>query len=344
MPDNTKPDPMKRTKIVILNWNGRKHLERFLPTLVENTPEAGIVIADNGSTDDSLMFVKERFPQIEIITMERNFGFAEGYNRALKQVEADYFLLLNSDVEVPAGWIAPLTETLDTHPEVAAVSPKIRSFAEPERFEYAGAAGGFIDCLGYPFCRGRILDSIETDEGQYNDAREVFWASGACMLVRSEAFRKLEGFDADFFAHMEEIDFCWRAQLAGYKIRVEPRSMVFHVGGGTLPNDNPQKIYLNFRNNLCMLFKNLSPYTFWPVLFTRMVLDGAAAIVFLLQGKPAFFKKVFRAHLDFHKQRKSLHRKRRIIQQQRIARPQGIFRGSIVLCHAFGRKKFGHMI
>ena len=335
---------MKRTKIVILNWNGRKHLERFLPTLVENTPEAGIVIADNGSTDDSLIFIKNRFPQVEIITMERNFGFAEGYNRALKQVEADYFLLLNSDVEVPAGWIVPLIETLDTHPEVAAVSPKIRSFAEPERFEYAGAAGGFIDCLGYPFCRGRILDSIETDEGQHDDAREVFWASGACMLVRSEVFRLLDGFDADFFAHMEEIDFCWRAQLAGYKIRVEPRSMVFHVGGGTLPNDNPQKIYLNFRNNLCMLFKNLSPFTFWPVLFTRMVLDGAAAIVFLLQGKPAFFKKVFRAHLDFHKQRKSLHRKRRIIQQQRIARPHGIFRGSIVLCHAFGRRKFGHML
>ena len=344
MPDNIKPDPMKRTKIVILNWNGRKHLERFLPILVENTPEVGIVIADNGSTDDSLIFIKDRFPQIEIITMERNFGFAEGYNRALKQVEADYFLLLNSDVEVPAGWIVPLIETLDTHPEVAAVSPKIRSFAEPERFEYAGAAGGFIDCLGYPFCRGRILDSIETDEGQHDDAREVFWASGACMLVRSEVFRLLDGFDADFFAHMEEIDFCWRAQLAGYKIRVEPRSMVFHVGGGTLPNDNPQKIYLNFRNNLCMLFKNLSPYTFWPVLFTRMVLDGAAAIVFLLQGKPAFFKKVFRAHLDFHKQRKSLHRKRRIIQQQRLARPHGIFRGSIVLCHAFGRRKFGHMI
>lgn len=335
---------MKRTKIVILNWNGRKHLERFLPTLVENTPEAEIVIADNGSTDDSLLFVKDRFPQVAIITMERNFGFAEGYNRALKQVEADYFLLLNSDVDVPAGWIAPLIETLDTHPEVAAVSPKIRSFAEPERFEYAGAAGGFIDCLGYPFCRGRILDSIETDEGQYDDAREVFWASGACMLVRSEVFRKLGGFDADFFAHMEEIDFCWRAQLAGYKIRVDPRSMVFHVGGGTLPNDNPQKIYLNFRNNLCMLFKNLSPYTFWPVLFTRMVLDGAAAIIFLLQGKPAFFKKVFRAHLDFHKQRKSLHRKRRIIQQQCMARPHGIFRGSIVLCHAFGRRKFGHMI
>lgn len=335
---------MKQTKIVILNWNGRKHLERFLPTLVENTPEAGIVIADNGSTDDSLAYVKSHFPQLEIVTMEKNYGYAGGYNRALEQVEADYFLLLNSDVEVPAGWIVPLIETLDAHPEVAAVSPKIRSFAEPERFEYAGAAGGFIDCLGYPFCRGRILDSIEMDEGQYDDARDVFWASGACMLVRSDVFRKLGGFDADFFAHMEEIDFCWRAQLAGYKIRINPRSSVFHVGGGTLPNDNPQKIYLNFRNNLCMLFKNLSPYTFWPVLFTRMVMDGAAAVVFLLQGKPAFFKKVFRAHLDFHKQRKSLHQKRRIIQQQRIARPHGIFRGSIVLCHALGRNKFGHMI
>ena len=335
----------KRVAIIILNWNGRELLKRFLPSVVSHSPEwAEVIVADNGSTDDSIDLLRTEFPSVRLILLDRNYGFAEGYNRALKQVEADYFLLLNSDVEVPAGWIAPLTETLDTHPEVAAVSPKIRSFAEPERFEYAGAAGGFIDCLGYPFCRGRILDSIETDEGQHDDAREVFWASGACMLVRSEVFRLLDGFDADFFAHMEEIDFCWRAQLAGYKIRVEPRSMVFHVGGGTLPNDNPQKIYLNFRNNLCMLFKNLSPFTFWPVLFTRMVLDGAAAIVFLLQGKPAFFKKVFRAHLDFHKQRKSLHRKRRIIQQQRIARPHGIFRGSIVLCHAFGRRKFGHML
>jgi len=231
---------MKQTKIVILNWNGRKHLERFLPTLVENTPEAGIVIADNGSTDDSLAYVKSHFPQLEIVTMEKNYGYAGGYNRALEQVKADYFLLLNSDVEVPAGWIVPLIETLDAHPEVAAVSPKIRSFAEPGRFEYAGAAGGFIDCLGYPFCRGRILDSIEMDEGQYDDARDVFWASGACMLVRSDVFRKLGGFDADFFAHMEEIDFCWRAQLAGYKIRIDPRSSVFHVGGGQSAEDLPQ--------------------------------------------------------------------------------------------------------
>ena len=295
---------MKPVKVVILNWNGRSHLERFLPVLVARTPGADIVVADNGSTDDSADFIRARFPQVELLLLDRNYGFAEGYNRALARIEADYCVLLNSDVEVTEGWLAPLVELLERDSAAAAVAPKIRSYANPGKFEYAGAAGGFIDFLGYPFCRGRILDTIESDRGQYDAPREVFWASGACMLVRSEVFRRLGGFDGDFFAHMEEIDFCWRAQLAGYRIRVEPRSTVFHVGGGTLPNNSPQKIYLNFRNNLCMLFKNLSPGTFWPVLFSRMVLDGMAALVFLVQGHPDFFKKVFRAHIDFHRQRK----------------------------------------
>lgn len=335
---------MKPVKVVILNWNGRSYLEQFLPVLTARTPQAGIVVADNGSTDDSANFVRTQFPQVELVLLDRNYGFAEGYNQALAQIEADYFVLLNSDVEVTEGWLEPLVATLDEYPEVAAVAPKIRSYSARNKFEYAGAAGGFIDFLGYPFCRGRILDSIETDEGQYDSPREVFWASGACMLVRAEVFRRLGGFDSDFFAHMEEIDFCWRAQLAGYRIRVEPQSIVFHVGGGTLPNNSPQKIYLNFRNNLSMLFKNLSPGTFWPVLFSRMVLDGMAALVFLAQGHFDFFKKVFRAHIDFHKQRKSLHEKRRMIQQNRIARPCGILRNSIVLLHAFGYRTFGKVM
>ena len=335
---------MEKVKVVILNWNGRTYLERFLPSVVEHTPGVPVVVADNGSTDDSVPFLRERFPQVEIVSLERNYGFAEGYDRALDRIESEYFLLLNSDIEVPEGWLDPLVEVLDRDEKTAAVAPKIRSFDRPDRFEYAGASGGFIDFLGYPFCRGRILDSIETDCGQYDDPREVFWASGACMLVRSRVFRMLGGFDADFFAHMEEIDFCWRAQLAGYAIRVEPRSHVFHVGGGTLPNDNPQKIYLNFRNNLCMLFKNLSRTAFWPVLFVRMAMDGAAALVFLVQGRPSFFGEVFRAHVDFHRRRRSLHEKRKAIQRHCVARSRWIFRGSIVLRHALGRRTFGRMM
>ena len=330
-----------KTEIVILNWNGAGHLRRFLPSVLASVPEGvGVVVADNGSTDDSLGVLEREFPAVGRIVLDRNYGFAGGYNRALEYLDADYFILLNSDVETPAGWVEPLVETLDRDRTVAAVAPKLLSLVEPARFEYAGASGGFIDYLGYPFCRGRILQCVERDEGQYDDARDVFWASGAAFCCRAEVFRAMGGFDEDFFAHMEEIDFCWRAQLAGYRIRVEPRSTVFHVGGGTLPNNSPQKIYLNFRNNLCMLFKNLSPGTFWPVLFSRMVLDGMAALVFLVQGHPDFFKKVFRAHIDFHRQRKSLHEKRRAIQRHRVARPHGILRNSIILLHAFGYRTF----
>ena len=321
-------------------------LRSFLPSVVRFSEADGAVVyvADNGSTDASVDMLCREFLTVRLILLEENQGFADGYNMALQEVDAEYVVLLNSDVEVTEHWLQPLVDYMDAHPEAAACQPKIRSWRQKEMFEYAGAAGGFIDFLGYPFCRGRILDSIESDKGQYDDPREVFWASGACMAVRADVFRSLGGFDGDFFAHMEEIDFCWRAQLAGYAVRVEPRSCVLHVGGGTLPNNSPQKIYLNFRNNLCMLFKNLSPLSFWPVLFARMALDGAAALVFLVQGRPDFFRQVFRAHIDFHRRRSSLHRKRRAIQRGRVARSRWIFFGSIVLRHALGRRRFGRMM
>ena len=254
-----------KVKIVILNWNGRAHLERFLPSVVAHSGEASVVVADNGSNDDSVLFLREHYPQVELLQLDQNYGFAEGYNRALSRIEADCYVLLNSDVEVEEGWLNPLVARLAADEKVAALAPKIISYERKSDFEYAGAAGGFIDCFGYPFCRGRILDTIEKDQGQYDTAREVFWASGACMVVRADLFHKLGGFDGDFFAHMEEIDLCWRMQLAGYRVMVEPRSRVFHLGGGTLPNNSARKLYLNYRNNLSMLFKNLSRRSLLPV-------------------------------------------------------------------------------
>lgn len=331
--------------IVILNWNGRHHLERFLPSVVAHSAGASIVVADNGSTDDSVAFLREHYPAVELILLDHNYGYAEGYNRALAQVAADCYVLLNSDIMVTEGWLDPLVALLEANPEVAALSPKIRSCNYPDSFEYAGAAGGFIDFLGYPFCRGRILGAIERDTGQYDDACEIFWASGACMMIRSRVFHELEGFDEKFFAHMEEIDLCWRLQLAGWRVMVEPRSTVFHLGGGTLPNDNPHKIYLNYRNNLAMLYKNLSGASFLWVLFVRMVLDGLSALVFLLQGKPSFFRAVFRAHADYYKWRPELQEQREAIQHHRkIAHVRHIFRGSIILNYALGKRTFGRMM
>ena len=247
----TIAEDMKQTAVVILNWNGRQHLEQFLPSVVEHTPQqVRIVVADNGSTDDSIAFIEQTYPDIDIIRLDKNYGFAEGYNRALERVDAEFFILLNSDVEVTAGWVEPLVATLTNHRTVAAVAPKLRSYGHREYFEYAGAAGGYIDILGYPFCRGRILSTLEKDCGQYDSAQEVFWASGAAFCCRADVFRMLGGFDADFFAHMEEIDLCWRMQLAGYKVMVEPHSVVYHLGGGTMPNESPRKLYLNYRNNL----------------------------------------------------------------------------------------------
>lgn len=334
-----------KVKIVILNWNGRAHLERFLPSVVAHSNGASIVVADNGSSDDSVPFVREHYPQVELLLLDRNYGFAEGYNRALSQIEADCYVLLNSDVEVEEGWLDPLVAMLEADERIAALAPKILAYERRSDFEYAGAAGGFLDCFGYPFCRGRILDTIEKDRGQYDTAREVFWASGACMVVRADLFHKLGGFDGDFFAHMEEIDLCWRMQLAGYRVMVEPHSRVFHLGGGTLPNNSARKLYLNYRNNLSMLFKNLSRRSLLPVLFTRMVLDGLSALVFLLQRRPDFFKVVFRAHMDFYHALGKLRIKRRLIQQNRVASASSnIYKGSIILRHALGKRTFDHLM
>ena len=336
---------MTRVKIVILNWNGRDYLERFLPSLVSRTPGAGIVVADNGSTDDSVRFLERSYPQVELLRLDRNYGYAEGYNRALAGLNAEYFVLLNSDVEVTEGWLDPLVRTLDGDGSVAAVSPKIRSFGEPDKFEYAGAAGGFIDFLGYPFCRGRILDSIESDKGQYDDPREVFWASGACMAVRADVFRSLGGFDGDFFAHMEEIDLCWRMQLAGYRVRVVPGSTVYHLGGGTLTTDSPTKVFYNHRNNLAMLYKCASPVQRAVVAIVRPVLDLMAALSYLAQGRGDNFRAVFRAWRDFLRWHGSLSCKRKEIRQQCRGTVAGkVYRGSVVLRYLLGRKTFGRMM
>ena len=299
--------------VVILNWNGRDFLQRFLPALVQHTPAATaeIVVADNGSTDDSVAFLQQHYPQIRLILNEQNYGFAEGYNRALKQVKTDYYVLLNSDVEVTPRWIEPVIEALQADPSAGAAQPKLLSFERKTHFEYAGAAGGFIDHFGYPFCRGRLFNDVEEDRGQYDHPCEIFWASGAALFVRAELYHKFGGLDKDFFAHMEEIDFCWRLKNFGYKILYCPSSTVYHVGGGTLPKSSPKKTFLNFRNNLCLLYKNLPPRRFAGVLCVRMVLDLVAALSFLSTGGVAELAAVFKAYAAFFKMRgrnKSLYR------------------------------------
>ena len=331
-----------KTEIVILNWNGAGHLRRFLPSVLASVPEGvGVVVADNGSTDDSLGVLEREFPAVGRIVLDRNYGFAGGYNRALEYLDADYFILLNSDVETPAGWVEPLVETLDRDRTVAAVAPKLLSLVEPARFEYAGASGGFIDYLGYPFCRGRILQCVERDEGQYDDARDVFWASGAAFCCRAEVFRAMGGFDEDFFAHMEEIDLCWRMQLAGWRVRVVPRSRVWHLGGGTLQNDSPRKLYLNYRNNLAMLFKCASPVQRVAVAVLRPLADAAAALVYLLKGQCAQAGAVACAYRDFLARHGELARQRRAVQQSKRRRAAHIYHGSIILRYLLGRRVFG---
>ena len=332
------------TKIVILNWNGADHLRRFLPAVIDTTPDdVEIIVADNGSDDESLEILTQQFDGVTILSLDRNYGYAEGYNKALRQIDSDYYVLLNSDVQPNEGWLKPLIHLMNTHHDVAAVAPKILSFSSPGDFEYAGGSGGFIDFLGYPFCRGRILSTIEPDNGQYDDCREVFWASGACMMVRSRIFHELGGFDSKFFAHMEEIDFCWRAQLAGYKIMVEPKSKIYHLGGGTLPNNTPYKIYLNYRNNLAMLYKNLPKRSMPWIMFSRFVLDGASALVFLLQGHVSFVKSVFKAHIDFYKWHDTLCEQRIDIQQKAVSQPEYILNKSIIVSHALGRRRFSDL-
>ncbi|HLN53194.1 MAG TPA: glycosyltransferase family 2 protein [Lentimicrobium sp.] len=331
-----------QTAVVILNWNGREFLKKFLPSVLQHTPpDVRVIVADNASHDDSVEMLKQEFPKVEIIQNETNGGFAKGYNDALALIEADYYILLNSDIEVTPKWIEPVISLMQKDSSVAACQPLIRSYSSPEFFEYAGAAGGFIDMFGYPFCRGRLFQSIEQDFGQYNDAREVFWATGACLFVRAELFRKHGGFDADFFAHMEEIDFCWRMKHLGYKIMVCPESKVFHVGGGTLPKKSSFKTYLNMRNNITLLYKNLPSGRLVPVFISRLLLDGIAAFKFLADGGFDDFIAVIRAHMSFYR-RFSIHKnKRRLIPHKQVSQ---VYRGNIVVDYFLkGIRKFSQI-
>lgn len=297
---------MKSVAVVILNWNGASLLSEFLPSVCRYTsPDvADVIVADNGSTDHSFQLLEHDFPQVGIIRFSQNHGFAEGYNQAVKQLtDYRYIVLLNSDVAVSEGWLEPLLDYAEVHPEVGVLQPKIRSYRNPSQFEYAGACGGFLDCNGYPFCRGRIFDTVEEDNGQYDDVTDIFWASGAALFIRRDVYVAVGGLDADFFAHMEEIDLCWRVRLAGYAVRVVPMSVVYHLGGATLDNSNPYKLYLNFRNNLLMMYKNLPVREGRRALFIRRLYDTMALFRYLLTGKFACVKAVWLAHVDFRSMR-----------------------------------------
>ena len=333
---------MMRLSVVILNWNGKHHMEHYLPSVVRySATEADIVVADNGSTDGSVAWLKEHYPEVRVIAMDKNYGFAEGYNRAISQIETQYVLLLNSDVEVTQGWITPLIALLDEHADVAAVAPKLLADRERDKFEYAGASGGFIDYLGYPFCRGRILSKVEIDKGQYDDCRDIFWGSGAALCCRREVFSELGGFDRSFFAHMEEIDLQWRMQLAGWRIMVEPRSVVYHLGGGTLPASS-FKIYLNHRNNLAMLYKCASPMQRLVVAVVRPFTDGAESLAHLLTLHPHRAWAVLRAWGSFIAWHRRLSGERKRV--KRVKRVDNIYRFSIIVRYLFGKRHFNKLM
>jgi GT2 family glycosyltransferase len=297
--------------IVILNWNGRKMLQQFLPSVIAHSSEARIYLVDNASTDDSVPFVKENHPELTIIVNAENNGYSAGYNSGLKQIDAEYYVLLNSDVEVQENWIQPIISLMDSDKDIAACQPKILSYNDKSMFEYAGAAGGFIDKDGYMFCRGRIFNQFEKDDGQYDGLKEVFWASGACLFIRADLFHEIGGLDDDFFAHMEEIDLCWRLKNKGYRIMFNSDSVVYHVGGGTLSKNNPTKTYLNFRNNLFLLTKNYVESNFALKLFYRLILDGLAALKFLIDGHPIHSIAIFKAHMSFYAHFRTFYKKRR---------------------------------
>ena len=310
--------------VVILNWNGVQLLEQFLPSVLQYSPEATVYIADNASTDDSISFVLANFPSVKIVKNDSNLGFAGGYNEALKHIDADIYALVNSDIEVTENWLQPILTTFENEPATAIIQPKILDYKNKEYFEYAGAAGGFIDEYGYPYCRGRIFDTLEKDYGQYDDNCEIFWASGACFFIRSSVYKELKGFDADFFAHQEEIDLCWRAINNGYKIKYNSESVVYHVGGATLQQGNPKKTYLNFRNSLLMLTKNLPKNKLYRILLYRMVLDGIAGLQFLSQGKFKHFLAILKAHGSFYRLYTGNYKKRGGLQSEKYYNTKSI--------------------
>ena len=290
---------MDKTAVVILNYNGVQHLERFLPSVTKHSGDCQIVIIDNHSSDRSIDFIEHNYPEIRVIKLAQNYGYSGGYNRGLKEISAENYILLNSDVEVTAGWVGHLMQHMQDHPEVAICQPKILSLQYPNHFDYAGAAGGFVDMMGYPFCRGRIFNNLEEDRGQYDTNLPIFWASGACFVIRSQVFHELGGFDEDFFAHMEEIDLCWRSHRAGYKASCVSSSMVLHLGGGTLKDTNPLKTYLNFRNGLQLLIKNCSVLQLLWKIPVRILLDLLASLTFLLQGSFGHALAVLKAEIFF---------------------------------------------
>lgn len=323
--------------VVILNWNGKHFLEQFLGDVVAYSQPHQVVLADNASTDDSVDYVRGHFPDVQLVVNSANGGFAKGYNDALRHVKADYYILLNSDVEVTPGWIEPLLQAMEDE-QVAGCQPKVKSFHRRTEFEHAGAAGGFLDKDFYPFCRGRIFDKIETDNGQYDDTVEVFWATGACMMIRADLFHAVGGFDEDFFAHMEEIDLCWRLKRLGYKFMAVGQSEVFHVGGGTLDYLSPRKTYLNFRNSLYMILKNHDGWVTGKI-FWRLWLDGLAAIRFLMSGQIKHIHSLLFAHIDFYKKAGQMKKKRRAFESSHHLQPnlKGIYPKSI-LWMRFGKK------
>lgn len=337
---------MKKIAIVILNWNGAHMMRTYLPTVIKNSPEAEVIIADNASSDDSLQMLASDFPEIRTIVLDKNYGFADGYNKAFKQVEAEYLLLLNSDVDVPEGWLAPLLDFMETHPEVAACQPKLRAIKDRDSFEYAGAAGGFIDKYGYPFCRGRIFETVEKDLGQYEKNMEILWATGACMMVRAKDYWEAGGLDGRFFAHNEEIDLCWRIRLLGRKIYCITASTAYHLGGGTLPKGNPRKTFLNFRNNLTMLYKNLPDSELHHVMRVRFFLDWLAAFQMLILGRSiGDFKAVIRGRREFNRWKHDFDNDRKRIQAtKKVNHIPEIFGKSLLWqYYAKGKKLFSQL-
>jgi GT2 family glycosyltransferase len=330
-----------KVAVVILNWNGRQLLEQFLPSVCSTTyPNMELIIGDNASKDDSIAFLKEQYPQIKILENASNCGYAEGYNQVLNRVEADYFVLLNSDVEVTPGWLEPMVRMMQGDERIGICQPLLLSYREKEKFEYAGAAGGFLDIFGYPFCRGRIFDHTETDKGQYNGHEEIFWASGAALMIRSGLYHRSGGLDGDFFAHMEEIDLCWRVKNMGYKVMICPESVVYHLGGGTLEQNNPRKTYLNFRNNLIMLRKNLPFHKAFGIIFIRHFLDLAAWFKFLFEGKLKHAFAINKAHYHFLvTQKKWIDKRRTLIKLYNKPNNTGLYDRSIVFDYYIRKKK-----
>lgn len=330
-----------KVAVVIIHWNNRHLLETFLPGVFKSTwPNLDIYLADNASTDDSVAYARAHFPGLKIIQLEKNLGYAGGYNEALKQVEADYFILLNNDVQVEPNWIEPVIASMEADSRIAAAQPKLLQFKYPEYFEYAGAAGGYMDHLGYVFCKGRVFETMEEDHGQYNQQDDIFWASGACLFIRKKAFEEAGGFDADYFAHMEEVDLCWRLQLMGYRIVAQPASVVYHLGGSTLKKASPQKTYLNFRNSLIMLLKNMPASKLWWFIPWRSFLDLLSSVFFLLNEEPRHSWAIHRAHADFFFNFGKWWKKRKDV--KRLTNPMDsavCYRGSIVWAHFVLRKK-----